>query len=48
MRWCVCIGLQVLLDTPGIVPYAYGRRLKMSKELMTDARRSLMETEAGL
>ena len=39
--------LQVLLDTPGIVHYRYGHKLKMSKELLTDAGRALMEADLG-
>jgi GTPase Era involved in 16S rRNA processing len=38
----------VLLDTPGIVDYRYGRKLKMSKELLTDAEQALMEADLGV
>ena len=35
----------VLLDTPGIVTYQYGRKLKMAKSFIADPYRSLMEAQ---
>ncbi|XP_065916245.1 GTPase Era-like isoform X2 [Dysidea avara] len=35
----------VLLDTPGVVNYQYGRRLKLSRAMMTDAHYSCMESD---
>ncbi|KAL5484627.1 hypothetical protein EMCRGX_G021156 [Ephydatia muelleri] len=35
----------VLLDTPGIVTYQYGRKLKMPKSFIADPYRSLMEAQ---
>ncbi len=41
------LGSEVLLDTPGIVAYQYGRKLKLSKAFMADPHRSLTEAELG-
>ena len=36
---------QVLLDTPGLIPYREGRRLGMSRQFLTDPSHSVMEAD---
>ena len=36
---------QVLLDTPGIVPYRYGHKLRLSKAFLSDPSRALLEAD---
>eukprot|EP00118_Oscarella_pearsei_P007006 m.32970 g.32970 ORF g.32970 m.32970 type:complete len:381 (+) comp31735_c0_seq2:134-1276(+) len=38
----------VLIDTPGVVPYHYGRKIKMPHSLMTGAKDSLLEVDLAL
>ena len=33
------------MDTPGVIPYEYGRKLKMSKSLRHDAYRSALDAD---
>ena len=38
---------QILIDTPGVIPYQVGRKLKAPKSFLTGPQRSLMEAELG-
>ncbi|XP_065830138.1 GTPase Era, mitochondrial-like [Oscarella lobularis] len=38
----------VLIDTPGVVPFHYGRKLKMPHSLMTGAKDSLLDVDLAL
>ena len=40
-------SIQILMDTPGVVPYQVGRKLRAPKSFLTGPHRSLMEAEFG-